>query len=416
MENADEQDLECVPPVIQVPVVKKPAEQTCRTETVIFSDLTSVSSPENEVITVPPAVNPIVTVQPVISMATSVLKSDMASHKYTKNSGNSKVCCNNSQNFEGEVCAVASINSAPVPVATTSSCQSAGMLIDRGIVDVAGAGVNMAAMDMSRADHGDPVLVPDQLETVNENGEKVLVQHYLLTSITTNTPSGKQTNQLITTPIVLPNKPDTSGEAISAVPLHFIINPADKGTELQVPANPTVSEGEELFDETDQLIGQAMNNKNLIIEPLDSVADISQAENSNIEYPKVDANYMNDSSQDKINITFIQQNENDDDDDDSIRVSAGQNLEFTTEINALMNSGPQLLSCNSEQSMDPHCADNCSDYSGIVDGNKEYLLCNPVVDDLGFQEEIDRIQPPEPDGDVLSMAASKELSETLSSI
>ena len=405
MSDSDEQGVECVQPVIQVPVVNKPREHNSSTETVSFSDINPVPVQVSVNMT---QSTPVVTTE--VPSTSAGQKPEVVKLK-SSNSGGAKVR-NSKQQSSEPVCQCI----AAVPVVSEDDSEHSGALTEQVSMDATGIGVEMAnVQDMEATEQGEAI----QIETVNEKGEKVLVQHYLLTSITTNTSTGKQTNQLITTPIVLPAKPEVSADGI-AVPLHLLINQASKGSELQVQSEQSVGEGEEIFTSADQLVEQAPDNSNsLMVETLDTINTISemaQTESGNMEYAKVvDTSFVNDPLQDKINITFIQRNETDDD-DDSIQVSAGQNLEYA--MGSLMETGAPILHCSTETVMDPHCADNCADYSGIVDSNKEYLLCNPVVDDLEFHEDMDRIQPTcsEPEGDVLSMAASKELSDTLSSI
>ncbi|KAL3882402.1 hypothetical protein ACJMK2_028745 [Sinanodonta woodiana] len=56
-----------------------------------------------------------------------------------------------------------------------------------------------------------------QMYIKEEKGETVTVQHYLLTNIIRNTPSGKQTSQLITQPILLPQEDVEAVEGLSAL-------------------------------------------------------------------------------------------------------------------------------------------------------------------------------------------------------
>ena len=54
--------------------------------------------------------------------------------------------------------------------------------------------------------------------SLSSGGDSVLVQHYLLTSIVTNTSTGKQTSQLITQPIILPDSDTTTNQNMVLVP------------------------------------------------------------------------------------------------------------------------------------------------------------------------------------------------------
>ena len=54
--------------------------------------------------------------------------------------------------------------------------------------------------------------------SLSAGGDSVLVQHYLLTSIVTNTSTGKQTSQLITQPILLPESDSTANQNMVLVP------------------------------------------------------------------------------------------------------------------------------------------------------------------------------------------------------
>lgn len=410
---SDKSGLESVPPVIQVPVVREAKEHSHATisETFSLSDINPVS-PQGNIVDMPVLAVESSGLEPSDHQGQDDLKYEVVDGSEAAKPLNTSDI---GQNPESNLYVIASVKPSPVnpPVLTAVS--------DQTMVEPSGGNLDTSSMGSVSASEQDNMNMDgDQIQTINENGEKVLVKHYLLTSITTNTSTGKQTNQLITTPIVLPNEVDGS----TTVPLQLFINPGSKENEFQVPTGQALAEEQGVFNESviqsEQVVNQDVTSAGLVLESIERTASqVGQDGSLNLDFPKSDSNFENDPSKDKINITFIQRNETDDD-DESIQVSTGQSIEFVSEMGSIMDTGAQMIGCNSESAIDPHCADNCSDYSEIVDGNKEYFLCNPVVDELQFQEDMEsasQVQMSQDgDADVLFIAASKELSDTLSSI
>lgn len=415
-DSNDEEILESVQPVIKVPVVMKKVEQDEENATKTATCVEYTPVEESEGLFGTPVIIDNQLKQSVITMATDEPSQLAISTLSAVDSLG--------QRQESGLYVVASMKQSPTNVVSVKGPQTVCTIPEQGQIDLSGASDALPVIDNSVAcaEPAETVLVPEQIETVNEKGEKVLVQHYLLTSITTNTSSGKQTNQLITTPIVIPPKTEASGDSLGSVPIQLLLNTGTKGSEMPVQS---VADGAEMFLDSAQqpaeLAAEEGNTSDINVEALETLCEISPDDSVGVQYIETGANFVNDPSKDKINITFVQRET--EDDEDSLQMSSNRRLEFVPGMGSIMDTNVQMIPCSSttamEPQMDPHCADNCSDYTGMVDGNKEYMLSNPVVDDLGFQEDIDRMPPTSPTEitqEVLSMAASTELSDTLSSI
>ena len=93
---------------------------------------------------------------------------------------------------------------------------------------------------------------PNTVATVNYNdkaanltadGDSVTVQHYLLTSIVTNTSTGKQTSQLITQPIILPQSDSAANQSMVLVPnIHVPVDFVPLNTPLSLAPGSTSTE------------------------------------------------------------------------------------------------------------------------------------------------------------------------------
>ena len=273
-------------------------------------------------------------------------------------------------------------------------------------IENVGAGDNSQALDLSMsAQTGMDIIsmagscgdigssqVSDQIETVNENGEKVVVQHYLLTSITTNTSTGKQTNQLITTPILIPN---TEVTADGMKPTQLVTN---------LYTNQTSVPSEEAVPVLTCTLGDTAG-------PTDPGFEFDSMQ--------TEQEHTHDQSSDKINITFIQR---DDNEEETIHVDSipteSDIAEFDFQQSPYIDPCAQLIHSEHSTAMDPHCRDRCADYSTVVGDNKEFMLSNPVMDDLALQGEMaDNASSGENSVELeLSAAASQELLDTLSNI
>ncbi|WAR08227.1 MTF1-like protein [Mya arenaria] len=255
--------------------------------------------------------------------------------------------------------------------------------------------------------------VSDQIETINEKGEKVLVQHYLLTSIITNTSTGKQTNQLITTPIMIPNNTEVSGDGMA--PIQLVTN-------LYMGQQNVASETQNMAPDIKNVVPETQNLAQEIQNVAPQISLIHMVDPEDPYHPDATVGFpsmqvvdssgnatctaiSSDTSKDKINISFVQkEGEND---DEQIQVASSQGFEFVQQIDSLTDS-----SCI-DACIDPHCQDKCSDYSSVVNDNKEFMLSNPVVDDLSLQgDDLDQNTAEM----VLTLAASQELTEALSNI
>ena len=76
--------------------------------------------------------------------------------------------------------------------------------------------------------------------SLSAGGDSVLVQHYLLTSIVTSTSTGKQTSQLITQPILLPESDSTANQNMVLVPnLQVPLGIVPLNTPLSLPSGST---------------------------------------------------------------------------------------------------------------------------------------------------------------------------------
>ena len=94
-------------------------------------------------------------------------------------------------------------------------------------------------------------------------GENVTVQHYLLTSIITNTSTGKQTSQLITQPVLLPQSNQGASQNIVLVPsLNIPLEIVPDNSEIElVPSNtPVQATACNAGDATDTLQSEVGNN------------------------------------------------------------------------------------------------------------------------------------------------------------
>lgn len=251
-------------------------------------------------------------------------------------------------------------------------------------------------VDMVSSDTGVPLIdgaVPNtgDGEGVEEVGEKVLVQHYLLTSIITNSSSGKQTNQLITTPIMLPNACNTevNSDQLKPVPVHLVANllvgqQCEMATESQVSAISAFRA---------ELIPEGINTG---VYP--SEQDAATCETNEIG-----------------NIAYIKQASIGDIESMPYPNSICDNVEGITNITV---SEPSLMSTPvAPMIIDAQCMDKCCNYTGTVVDGREFLLTGPLTTDLpqggNLGQGVMVIGP----GDLeLSMAASQELNDALSSI
>lgn len=268
--------------------------------------------------------------------------------------------------------------------------------------------------------------VADTFNNSNSNvvfdsgSENVVVQHYLLTSIITNTPTGQQTSQLITTPIVLPSSTEGNADNVGAVPIHLVGNPVMEKDEQNIEASTEVESSE--------------SNGFDIIEMLHSENDPSEVVNVNNEQITkgthikthgaarcIPLRHEQNSQEkiDKINITFPQRSEENDlmEEEDPTH-----SMELVRVFESMIEESNSGILHNSSQP-DPHCQDRCSDYTDLVDANKEYVLINPVTDDIQFNDDLESSlnsvnhdSVTESQDTILSMASSQELSDALSSL
>lgn len=241
------------------------------------------------------------------------------------------------------------------------------------------------------------------------DGENVMVQHYLLTSIITNTLSGQQTSQLITTPIVLPNSDATSDNNITTVPIQIIGN--------SVIANDDEESGDVMsLSESNSTSLENVCTSDSYIPHGDSNTHIAGDMTDMPTAARCVPIYHNTSAKDKINISFAEQSSASQSTEDS---SNAMELVFESMIE---DSGSDMITNSSNP--DPHCEDRCSDYTQLVDTDKEYSLINPVTDGFHFQDDLENSLPATADesnsenSDIisLSVAASQELSDALSGL
>ncbi|KAL4233337.1 Mitochondrial transcription factor 1 [Mactra antiquata] len=260
----------------------------------------------------------------------------------------------------------------------------------------------------------EPVLTVD--------GENVMVQHYLLTSIITNTSSGQQTSQLITTPIVLPDTSQVTqdnDEAVTTVPIQFVGNPvvaktlddtADSTSVVTTLPDSSNSNFEMVSvldtDQTSHSVVNDDNNSNAV----DAREEITSGAARCIPvYPST--------SKDKINISFAEQpRDNQGDEDRSTPIEFVHVLESMIE-----DCNSEMINDNKPDTSITQDEDKSNDYTQLVD-DKEYLLINPVTDGFHFQDDLDSTIQNSNDetnnADILSLsiAASQELSDALSSL
>ncbi|XP_045196442.2 metal regulatory transcription factor 1-like [Mercenaria mercenaria] len=255
------------------------------------------------------------------------------------------------------------------------------------------------------------------IHTEGEGGENVLVQHYLLTSIITNTPSGQQTSQLITTPIVLPSGSEVSADNVTTVPIQLVGNTVIAGDEQGVIAGNNLIETNE-NNNSDHVPVIEMSNDEIMPSDVINVSSEKFPEKNTKEVPgaaRCIPLYHESHSRDKINLTFPQQV----DDNESMHENANHSMDIVQVLESMIDENSSDMVTGSSQP-DPHCQDRCSDYTEFVDTNKEYVLINPVADDFQYQDDLETSLPGSvaENSDVisLSMAASQELSDALSSL
>ncbi|XP_060581260.1 paternally-expressed gene 3 protein-like [Ruditapes philippinarum] len=260
----------------------------------------------------------------------------------------------------------------------------------------------------------------DKAIHISEDGrENVLVQHYLLTSIITNTPSGQQTSQLITTPIVIPSGSDDSADNVTNVPMHLIGDTVIANNEHAVITTNNSDEINVTNTSNDVPVIELINDE---IASRDAIADSNQKiyDELGTEVPgaaRCIPLFHETHSRDKINLTFPQQVE----DNESIHENHAMDIVQVLE-SMIDDASTDMLTSNSHP--DPHCQDGCSDYTDFVDTDKEYVLVNPVSDDFQFQDDLESSLQCVSNSSVaessdaisLSMAASQELSDALSSL
>lgn len=258
----------------------------------------------------------------------------------------------------------------------------------------------------------------EAVEVGRGDNENVLVQHYLLTSIITNTPSGQQTSQLITTPIVLPDAAThVSPDEVTTVPIQLIGNAimsSDEGDSI---------EGDNLQASTEN---ETYNSVPVIekVHDKDSSTNVKNGGQSISEEGELVLAgaarcvplYNNSSPR----ITFSEQPA----DEESMHDKTSHTMELIQVLESMIEDENDV-STESASLPDPHCRDRCSDYTDFGDTDKEYVLINPVSDDFQFQDDLETSLPgvnKECDSEnadmlsSLSMAASQELSDALSGL
>ena len=83
----------------------------------------------------------------------------------------------------------------------------------------------------------------DKAANLTADGDSVTIQHYLLTSIVTNTSTGKQTSQLITQPIILPQSDSAANQSMVLVPnIHVPVDFVPLNTPLSLAPGSTSAE------------------------------------------------------------------------------------------------------------------------------------------------------------------------------
>lgn len=255
----------------------------------------------------------------------------------------------------------------------------------------------------------------------DSSNENVVVQHYLLTSIITNTPSGEQTSQLITTPIVLPASTEVTADNVATVPIQLIGNPVISNEEQ--PAIQTIKDStpSNNFESVPVIeTSQSESAQSALVNVTDNI--VTKENKSKMGGAARCMPISQDSNSrdrvDKINITFAQQS----DDSDSMQDESSHTMELVRVFESMIeDNNSDIMHGNSQP--DPHCQDRCSDYTELVDTNKEYVLINPVSDDFQFQNDLDSSlhsvsndAAAEDQDTILSIESSQDLTDALSSL
>jgi hypothetical protein len=272
--------------------------------------------------------------------------------------------------------------------------------------------------ETSNLDPNTLTLPNDNSSEIQTEGENVVVQHYLLTSIITNTPTGQQTSQLITTPILLPSGAEVISDGVATVPIQVIGDSvvSNNGNDSSIETNSRNNDNS--IYEQNQTIEMADNEdsrKEFHFDEHNIATEVPDDEPGAARCIPV---FHSSLARDKINITFARRSS-----DDEMTENMSHNMDIVEVFESMVaEANGNVMSDTSHP--DPHCQDRCADYTELVDTDTEYVLINPVADDFSFEDDLESpIQGVDnnsvsrnPDVIDLSVAASQELSDALSSL
>ena len=226
------------------------------------------------------------------------------------------------------------------------------------------------------------------VEVTNESGDKITVQHYLLTSITTNSPSGRQTSQFFTQPLVIPEVDDSSD---SSIPAASSALPENGMTVPLVPADRNGSSFPcNVISEQKPLITSASQNSNVssntVIQPNSQInlnASTFCMSSPIVTNVTDNAEAFLDDTSNKATISTNNIN--------SLQVSSNKATTSGNNINLLQSIVENMPGSSSNIGLVTDCNDGCEDFRVIGDANKDYVLANPVTEGIAFQDVFDHV-------------------------